>query len=106
MNKEQQELLDEVYEKYCKESKYKFLISKEAFTNTIKINHDFAKEWGLKIDERELSESERVQIYYKKHNKGRVGNKITKFILNNDNIPTKLITITYNNERIESKLEL
>jgi len=106
MNKEQQELLDEVYEKYCKESKYKFLISKEAFTNTIKINPDFAKEWGLKIDERELSESERVQIYYKKHNKGRVGNKITKFILNNDNIPTKLITITYNNERIESKLEL
>jgi hypothetical protein len=53
MNKEQQELLDDVYEKYCKESKYNFLISKDAFINSIKRNLDFAEEWGLKIEERE-----------------------------------------------------
>ena len=120
MNKEQQELLDEVYRKYAdshwtppSNPKGKLLSdqlfslvpmehSKEEFINKCKTDSEFSKNWGLKIEERELSESERVQLYYKKHNKGRVGNKITKFILDNDNIPTKLITITYNNERIES----
>ena len=108
MNKEQQELLDEAYKNYLKwaneHSKthlYEPYIQ-EQFINKCKTDSEFAKKWGLQIEERELSESERVQIYYKKHNKGRVGNKITKFILNNDNIPTKLITITYNNEKIES----
>jgi hypothetical protein len=120
MNKEQQELLDEAYRKYAdshwtppSNPKGKLLSdqlfslvpmehSKESFINKCKTDNDFSERWGLQIEERELSESERVQIYYKKHNKGRVGNKITKFILNNDNIPTKLITITYNNEKIES----
>ena len=49
-----------------------------------------------------LSFKERVSFYYKKHNKGRVGSKTTKFVLDHDNIPTKLIKITYNNEKIES----
>lgn len=109
MNKEQQKLLDDVYEKYCKESKYNFLISKDAFINSIKRNLDFAEEWGLKIEERELSLEERVSLFSKNVN----GEHLMKYadsdgldmwnkILNEDNIPTKLITITYNNETIES----
>jgi hypothetical protein len=76
--------------------------SKESFINKIKTDDEFSKRWGLQIEERELSESERVQFYYKKHNKGRVGSKTTKFVLDHDNIPTKLITITYNDKTIES----
>jgi hypothetical protein len=78
------------------------ILTKGGFISKCKTNPEFAKQWGLQIEERELSESERVQFYYKKHNKGRVGSKITKFVLDHDNIPTKLITITYNDKRIES----
>jgi hypothetical protein len=43
--------------------------------------------YGFQVYTRELSESERVKFYYKKHDKGRVSSKTTKFILDNDNIP-------------------
>jgi hypothetical protein len=120
MNKEQQELLDEVYKKYADSHwtpppnpKGKLLSdqlfnvvpmehSKESFINKCKTDTEFSERWGLKIEEIELDNNERVQIYYKKHNKGRVGSKITKFVLDHDNTPTKLITITYNDKRIES----
>ena len=120
MSKEQQELLDEVYKKYAdshwtppSNPKGKLLSdqlfslvpmehSKESFINKCKTDTEFSERWGLQIEERELSESERVQFYYKKHNKGRVGSKTTKFVLDHDNIPTKLITITSNDKRIES----
>ena len=102
MNKEQEELLDDVYKNFLKYSSQVIPFTKDEFIHHIKTNDGFAKLWGLKIEERELSESERVQIYYKKHNKGRVGSKITKFVLDHDNIPTKLITITYNDKTIES----
>jgi hypothetical protein len=102
MNKEQQELLDDVYKNFLKYSSQVIPFTKDEFIHHIKTNDGFAKLWGLKIEERELSESERVQFYYKKHNKGRVGSKTTKFVLDHDNIPTKLITITYNDKTIES----
>jgi hypothetical protein len=105
MNKEQQELLDEVYEKYCKESKYKFLISKEAFTNTIKRNPDFAKEWGLKIEERELSLEERNEWHVKYRcggNRRGCKDDWKDYELDQQGVPTKLITITYNDKTIES----
>jgi thymidylate synthase len=62
--------------------------------------------YGFQIYTRELSESERVQIYYKKHNKGRVGNKITKSILNNDNIPTRSIYLMWNQRSVDVPLGL
>jgi methylthioribose-1-phosphate isomerase len=120
MNKEQEELLDVAYENYSKEYEKDNSIgmcllvkrldgkstyrkpNKEMFVDLCTYDKTISEKWGLKIEERELSESERVQIYYKKHNKGRVGSKITKFVLDHDNIPTKLITITYNDKTIES----
>ena len=62
--------------------------------------------YGFQVYTRELSESERVQIYYKKHNKGRVGNKITKSILNNDNIPTRSIYLMWNQRSVDVPLGL
>ena len=52
--------------------------------------------YGFQVYTRELSESERVAFYYKKHNKGRVGSKTTKFILDHDNIPTRAISLMWN----------
>ena len=80
-------------------------MAKEEFINKIKTDDEFSKEWGLKIEERELSLKERAE--WLQNNKGYdllVGN------LDHDHIrevveeesPTKLITLTYNNEKIES----
>ena len=108
MNKEQQQIIDEVYEKYHQENKHVMYLTyllKEEFINRIKKDSEFSKKWGLKIEERELSLEERAK--WLQDNKGYdllVGN------LDHDHIrevveeesPTKLITITYNDKTIES----
>jgi hypothetical protein len=131
MTKEQQQIIDEAYEKYifsCREQFEKFreenfdaLINyredtKEGFTKSIKENKhhstgekNFSEKWGLKIEERELNVQERLE--WVKTNLSNV--EVGGFIGNDEfdhkwvetlgnNIPTKLITITYNNETIES----
>jgi thymidylate synthase len=62
--------------------------------------------YGFQVYTRELSESERVNLYYKKHNKGRVSSKITKFILDNDNIPTRAISLMWNQRSVDTFLGL
>jgi hypothetical protein len=119
MNKEQQELLDEVYEKYCKEVIYhpekNWLddgngektyrqLSQEEFINKCKTDTEFSEKWGLKIEERELSEDEGNEIrdmqYFKNNLHQALKGSDTK--IDWENIPTKLITITYNDKTIES----
>jgi hypothetical protein len=129
MNKEQQELLDEVYEKYAdshfippSNPKGKLLsdqlfsvipmeYSKEELINKCKTNPEFSEKWGLKIEERELSLEERSIIAGSNHNE--VSQNIKMFTgidedhtlhknLDDNNTPTKLITITYNDKTIES----
>ena len=126
MNKEQ--IIDEVYGKYAdshfippSNPKGKLLSdqlfsvipmehSKESFINKIKTDSKFSNRWGLKIEERELSLEERGEWDSKRDN---VRNTWVQTIqtftpnevriwLNEKNVPTKLITITYNNETIES----
>jgi hypothetical protein len=120
MNKEQQELLDEVYLAYADNhwtspsnpngkllSEQLFGVipmehSKESFINEIKTNSKFSKKWGLKIEERELSYSER-----RKYRANTIGTNYNQteddfYDLDKYNIPTKLITIKYNDKKIES----
>jgi hypothetical protein len=105
MNKEQQELIDEVYEKYsiiAGMSTQVITLTKEEFIHYIKTDPEFSKTWELKIEERELGLEERTD--YKKKRDG-IARTITPYshqILDNSNIPTKLITITYNDKKIES----
>ena len=60
MNKEQQELLDEVYENYesRQTNMYIPIWSQEEFINKCKNDSEFSEKWGLKIEYRELSENE------------------------------------------------
>jgi hypothetical protein len=137
MNKEQQELLDEVYQNYVKwweesddscnlteEQSNKWLklidgglqwapFSQEEFINKCKTDTEFSEKWGLKIEERELSRDERSEYYYKNGNsEGIVVGSLDRPIFEEDevahkwyderNVPTKLITITYNDKTIES----
>jgi len=124
MNKEQQELLDEVYENFIDKTKglnlnleinrdiivvegpvYNAtprLLSKEEFINKCKTDTEFSEKWGLMIEERELSLGERHDI---KEQYGFDCRKLAKPSikqLDDANIPTKLITITYNDKTIES----
>ena len=96
MNKEQQELLDEVYGRYwnsIETSEYdgfgptsiKFpTLMKEQFVERIKTDDKFSEKWGLKIEERELNVDELNIVNLLKQTS------------------TKLITITYNDKTIES----
>jgi hypothetical protein len=76
--------------------------SKETFIQACKTDKKFSARWGLKIEERELSLEERGKIleeihplYYMEQQLGG------EDILTRNNIPTKLITVTYNNEAVE-----
>ena len=119
MNNEQQELLDDAYNRYratiikefyedTKELRKWATVegpgghTKEEFINKCKNDSEFSEKWGLQIEERELSELERHNI---KEQFGFDCRKLAKPSikqLDDANIPTKLITITYNNKRIES----
>jgi hypothetical protein len=115
MNKEQQELLNEVYRKYADSHEYfvdgwlhviPMEHSKETFVNECKTNTEFSEKWGLTIEERELSLEERYKIALPiwKEKYGLLANMMVPTNVDNTpyNIPTKLITIKYNDKTIES----
>lgn len=78
-------------------------LSQEEFINKCKTDSEFSERWGLKIEERELSLLERYELMKKLDNWVSVHYKEPKTMeyMDSQNIPTKLITITYNNETIE-----
>ncbi len=111
MNKEQQELLDEVYENYRQKiiSEDLWMLvaigwpsTQEEFINKCKTDNEFSEKWGLKIEERELSDKERAKIYWDKRGVENPMLPALRKDIDNENIPTKLITITYNDKTIES----
>jgi hypothetical protein len=126
MNKEQQELLDEAYEKYHQENKhvmYLTFLLEEEFINKCKTDQEFSEKWGLKIEERELSLLERREIARIKLNRKewtdvlflafRQSHSRTlvtistlhahyKETYDKYNIPTRIITLSYNNKTATS----
>ena len=76
--------------------------SKETFINECKTDKEFSERWGLKIEERELSRQERYEHLRTHKYSGKwdgIGDAMEYY--NSINVPTKLITVTYNNETIE-----
>jgi hypothetical protein len=115
MNNEQQELLDEVYDNYTQTKIVKNDdgtethtspighyngMTKEKFINKIKTDNEFSEKWGLTIEERELDQFERWGLANLTPNMSEI-DWCNKFC-DEQNIPTKLITITYNDKIIES----
>ena len=119
MNKEQ--IIDEAYENYITQIRIEFkkwcernpdtLVdyredTKELFLKSIKEDKHwftgekfFSKKWGLRIEERELSEDERYDLCAAQKSKMTA---ISEEDYIKYNIPTKLITITYKEQKIES----
>jgi hypothetical protein len=128
MSKEQEKLVDEAYNNFIKKTKglnlflevnkdivavegpvynaHPKLLTQEEFINKIKTDDEFAKKWGLKIEERELSLEERYKIALPiwKEKYGLLANMMVPTNVDNTpyKIPTKLTTITYNDKTIES----
>lgn len=124
MSKEQQELLDEAYELYSKEYEKDNSIgmcllvrrldgkstyrkpNREMFIDLCKCDKTFSEKWGLKIEERELFKLERINVAIEKKLTHKTAHLTKDFDYqkwcDEQNIPTKLITITYNNKTIES----
>jgi hypothetical protein len=88
--------------------------TQEEFINKCKTDSEFSERWGLKIEESELSLRDRYEwsigkvISYDEKDYEKtlleVNNdeSVIHKLLDKHNIPTKLITITYNGEKIES----
>ena len=119
-NEKYNQVINEAYENYLKGGHIKWLnkvevdtpigkvnipipYTKEEFINKCKTDSEFSEKWGLKIEERELSLKERLNLVSTIIGEEKIRTyednleRVDKL-----NIPTKLITITYNNETIES----
>ena len=118
MNKEQQQIIEAVGQEYTKWFydnavpsvsgkpilNGEGILTRGEFINKIKTNPEFSETWGLMIKEQGLSLEERIILAgYDYENRGGIGWNMLKESVDLDNsIPRKLITITYNNETIES----
>ena len=78
--------------------------SKEGFIQACKTDKEFSEKWGLKIEERELSLEEQIDLALEC---GHDSFDLDMAMCNSEDglteygIPAKLITVTYNNETIE-----
>jgi hypothetical protein len=131
-NERYNQIIDEAYENYITQIRIEFekwcernphtLVNyredtKELFLKSIKKDthwftgeKKFSEKWGLKIEERELTQSERVKLLQEAWKNNGIkptheevstlwveyNNLMTKY-----NVPTKLITVTYKDEKIE-----
>ncbi len=123
MNKEQQEeLVGDAYKNYLNnfiepichpnldvQPSYYEPMTKEWFIKSAKEKSlrgdEFSENWGLKIEERELSLEERLQVWNIKFgfaNEEQKNQFDPNVHLDTHGVPTKLITITYNDKTIES----
>ena len=119
MNKEQEQIIDEVYQNYLTnfipptcppnldvQPSYYEPMTKEWFIKSIKERglrgEEFSKTWGLKNEERELSHQEKMLLLLKIYPDTRTSSESVFDLFDRFNVPTKLITLTYNNETIES----
>jgi len=106
-NEKMNQIIDEAYKNYAWKTSMDFdgQFTKEEFVDKCKTDSEFSETWGLKIEERELNHDERFDIYKKVSGRDLQshisGINFKQFHFDESNIPTKLITVTYNNETIE-----
>ena len=103
-------IVDDVYNHYLETHQYEPFIlqeemdlSKEDFIKKVTNNYGFGQLFGISLNERELNLEERKSIYEKEYTDGVEvpNNNWLNSKLTTRNIPSKLITITYNDKTIE-----
>jgi hypothetical protein len=126
MSKEKfDQVIDEVYKHYQETHQYEPFIlkdeinlSKEEFIKKATNNYGFSQLFGISLNERELSWEERRDLLTPEQYDGTALNKyghkdcgfgyispftdkVIHYWMNLHNIPTKQITLTYNDQKIE-----
>jgi hypothetical protein len=76
------------------------ILTRGEFINKCKTDTEFSEKWGLRIMERELDMMERWAIADLTPNMEEFD--FANYMCNKHNVPTRLITITYNDKTIES----
>jgi hypothetical protein len=104
-------IVDEVYNHYLETHQYEPFIlqeemdlSKEDFIKKVTNNYGFGQLFGISLNERELNTDERNKWFQINLNGN---NPLMKsdwkdYELDQQNIPSKLVTVTYNDKTIES----
>ena len=77
-----------------------WILTRGEFINKCKTDPEFSEKWGLKIEERELDMMERWKIADLTPNMEEFD--FANYMCDKHNVPTKLITVTYNDKTIES----
>jgi hypothetical protein len=101
-------IIRDAYQNYVKTHRVGFLgikntiMSQNEFINKCKTDLEFSEKWGLTIEERDLSLEERQNLYFKLNPEFRLVHEDMDKHMDKHNIPTKLITVTYNDKTIES----
>lgn len=100
------QVIDVAYEHYRNHFLgYDDVPTKDVFVFECKTNKDFSERFGLKIEERNLTYSERYKLWFgNNYETGMEYNESNTPEFDNEYYtptPTKLITVTYNNEKIE-----
>lgn len=101
------EIINDAYMNYSKEHFKEWGVgmeyeTKESFNNKIKTDDVFAKKWGVKITERNLTDKERIELMG-----GKIQEKYPELIkqqiyhCDKFNIPTKKCRLKYKNETVE-----
>jgi len=117
-NEEQPDLLNDAYMGYYWIMGDKIKLTKDEFIKKCKTDIEFSQRWRLKIEERELNLDERAKLhpnpenFYDIHGTFSISDSIEDSNFpdkdwlheqfNKGGIPTKLITVNYKNEKIES----
>jgi hypothetical protein len=112
-------MMEEAYKNYKLKHNFQInqgieILCQEEFIHSIKTDDEFAKTWDVKVEVRELSMEERCDEYIKRHPKETndgvlnykwIGDNLcTHKDYDKWNIPTRAISLTYNN-RTEVRYE-
>jgi hypothetical protein len=96
-------MMEEAYKNYKLKHNFQInqgieILCQEEFIHSIKTDDEFAKKWGVIVEVRELSMEERTEYKKKRDGISRTFASYTHQMLDGSNIPTKAISLTYNNQ--------
>ena len=105
--KDEPDLLNDAYMSYYWIMGDKIKLTKDEFIKKCKTDIEFSQRWGLKIEEQELSLEERLNLLkkleiFQERVIDNAKSEMIHSLADSHSIPTKLITITYNDKTIES----
>ena len=100
------QIIDKAFSNYLNNYSGNFEVDREEFIAASKRSPDFSQMWGLQFEEKELTYSERYRYWFThnyetglEYDEGNIPDFDNTYY---EPTPTRLITVTYKDEKIES----